>query len=101
MLTFAFAFDDVVDKCAVSTSYTGTTIAPKHNEKIKGMDKMGTENFIIVSCDCMINMMNMNNIILYAYIIFLSILVNANSFREIILIHCEYVIQYVGEICIW
>ena len=49
----------------------------------------------------MINMMNMNNIILYTYIIFLSILVNANSFREIILIHCEYVIQYVGEICIW
>jgi hypothetical protein len=31
----------------------------------------------------MINMINMINIILYAYIIFLSILVNANSFREI------------------
>ena len=54
VLTFTFVFDDVVDKGMASTSYTGTTIAPKHNEKIRGMDKMGTENFIIVSYDCMI-----------------------------------------------
>jgi hypothetical protein len=29
-------------------------IAPKHNEKIRGMDKMGTGNFIVVMIVVMI-----------------------------------------------